>query len=143
MLLVSDIPTPNRKEPAMIKKAFAAVALAGAMTLLAASPSFAGELDERRPTLVVYDQDASVEQVFSDIEKRLNSDPLLQQAVLAGDSAVTAKLLSTDGTEVVAVGSTSDETVQTEAVRVTVRVTVCVRVWGTVYCGTVTVTLDL
>lgn len=140
----------------MFKKAFAAIALAGTLTIVGASPSSATETYERRPTLLTYDQDVAARQAYEDaaatkafaeIEQRLSSDPLLarqvQRAALAGDSAVAAELLSTDGAEVVAVGSTSGDSVQTEAVRVTVRVTVCVRVWGTVYCGTVTVTLDL
>jgi hypothetical protein len=52
-----------------------------------------------------------------------------------------SKLLSSDGADVTAVGSS--ETQQLDAVRVQVRITVCVRVFGTVYCGTVTVTVDL
>ena len=134
----------------MFKKAFAAIALAGTLTILAASPSLAEETSPRRPlpgSTITYDQDAVAKQAFNDIQERLNSDPLLakqvQRAASSGDSALASQLLSTDRTEVVAVGSSSDGTVQTESLRVTVKVTVCVRVWGTTYCGTVTVTVNL
>jgi hypothetical protein len=149
MLSTSDTPTSNRKEPQMFKKAFAAIALAGTLTILTASPSLAEETYERRAlpgSTITYDQDALATQAFSDIQARLDSDPLLarqvQQAAAAGDSTVASELLSTSRTEVVAVGDAGD-TVQPDAVRVIVRVTVCVRVWGTTYCGTVTITLDL
>lgn len=131
----------------MIKKALAAIALAGTLTLLAASPSFATETYVRQPvgTVTTTDQATAVKQAFSDIQQRLSADPVLlrqvQRAASVGDSVVASQLLTNSLTDVVAVGSA--DTVQTESLRVQVKVTVCVRVWGTVYCGTVTVTVDL
>ena len=132
----------------MIKKALAAIVLAGAITVLAPQASFADDAPIRRPTtstVSVADRDAAAKQAFTDIEQRLAADPLLarqlQRAASVGDTATTSKLLAGDGTEVVAVGSSDSQ--QLNSVRVQVKVTVCVRVWGTVYCGTVTVTVDL
>jgi hypothetical protein len=132
----------------MIKKALAAIALAGAITVMAPQASFADDAPIRRPvpgTVSVADRDAAAKQAFADIEHRLAADPLLarqlQRSASIGDTATTSKLLSSDATEVVAVGSSDSQ--QLDAVRVQVKVTVCVRVWGTIYCGSVTVTVDL
>ncbi|MGH9225613.1 MAG: hypothetical protein ACRD2W_17925 [Acidimicrobiales bacterium] len=45
--------------------------------------------------------------------------------------------------EVVAVGSSSETQPELNSVRIQIQVTICVRVFGTTYCGTVTVTIDL
>ncbi len=133
----------------MIKKAFAAIALAGTLLVLAPQAGFASDTPLRQPTsgtLKTTDYDLAAKQAFADIEQRLVADPLLarqvQRAASVGDSDAVSSLLSTDGTEVVAVGS-STESAQLDSVRIRVTVTVCVRVWGTTYCGTVIVTVEV
>jgi hypothetical protein len=148
MLSLSDTPTPNRKDPEMIKKTLAAIALAGALVVMAPQAGFASETPVRRPTpgaVTTTDRDTAVTQAFTDIEQRLAADPTLarqfQRATSVGDSAGAAKLLAAGGADVTAVGSS--DTQQVDVVRLQVTVTVCVRVWGTVYCRTVTLTVDL
>ena len=133
----------------MIKKALAAVALAASLAVLAPQASYAADAPVKGPvsgTVTTTDQDAAAKDALSAIEQRLAGDPVLarqfQRAASLGDSVTASTLLATDGTEILGISSSSD-TQQVDAVRIRVTITVCVKVWGTVYCGTVVVTVDL
>lgn len=130
----------------MIKKAFAALAIA--LTVLAPQAGHASETYDKRPVPVAVtttDQVAAARVALRGIERRLAADPALarqvQRAAGRGDSAAASQLLSADGTDVVAVGSSSSQ--QLDTVRIRITITVYVRVWGTVCCGSVTVTVDV
>ncbi len=145
----------------MLKKAIAAIAVAGSLLVLAPHAALADEARER-PVATADEgitdrsiattnakRDAIAQQALSDIEQRLANDPALVEqlrtAAAKGDTLQASKLLASDGAEVLAVSTEAGGGAGTEALRVTIRVsvTVCVTVWGTTYCGTITVTINL
>lgn len=134
----------------MLKKAIAAVAVAGSLFVLAPQAALAGETPSRpgtaTGTTTDAKADAAAKEALAAIEQRVADDPALARQLGAaaeqGDTALASKLLASEGAEVVEIGSQPGDA---ELARVTIRVTVtvCVRVYGTVYCATITVTVNV
>ncbi len=137
----------------MFKKAIAAIAIAGSLLIVAPRAALADEAPARPVATTEQGttdpkRDAAARQAISDIEQRLAADPALarqlQAAAEKGDTASAGRLLASEGADVLAIGTT-ESSGDHEAARVTIRVTVtvCVTVWGTTYCGRITVTVNL
>ncbi len=135
----------------MFKRTIAAIAVAGSLFILAPHAAFADEASSRPVAITEQDtanakRDAVAQQALQDLERRVASDPVLvkqlQASAARGDTAQATRLLAAEGAEVVAIGTEAGDM---EAARLTirVRVTVCVTVWGTTYCGTITVTVNI
>ena len=134
----------------MLKKTIAAIAVAGSLFVLAPRAALADEV--ARPVSTTEEsttnakRDAIAQQALADIEQRIAEDPVLAKGLYSaaqrGDTISATRLLASEGADVVAIGTVGGEQ---ELARVTIRVTVtvCVTVWGTTYCGTVTVTVNL
>lgn len=131
----------------MFKKTVALLALTGALAVLAPNAALAADEVASRPIATAEQDggkvDPAVDQAFTDIEQRLAGDPALlkelQAAAARGDTAGASKLLATDGAEVLSI--TADDSAETTNLVIRVRVTVCVVVFGQVYCRTITVTV--
>ncbi len=134
----------------MLKKTLAAIAVAGSLLVIAPRAALADETATRPAATADVESDAKrdaiAQEALSAAEKRLAGDPALvrqiQGAVAKGDTSRASGLLAVDGAEVVSVGTEAAD-YETNRVTIRVRVTVCVTVWGTTYCGTITVTVNI
>ncbi len=148
---LSDTPaTDPERTPPMFRKTLAAIAVAGSLLVMAPRAAIAEETATRPAATAEVEfgakRDAIAQQALSDIERRLAGDPALvrqiQGAAAKGDTVRASSLLAVDGAEVVSVGTEAAE-YETNRLTIRVRVTVCVTVWGTTYCGTIIVTINL
>ena len=135
----------------MFKRTIAAIAVAGSLFILAPHAAFADETASRPVSITEQSttdskRDAIAQKALYDLEQRVASDPVLvkqlQAAATRGDTVQASRLLASEGAQVVAIGTNGGD-METARVTIRVRVTVCVTVWGTTYCGTITVTVNL
>ncbi len=135
----------------MFKRTIAAIAVAGSLFILAPHAAFADEAPSR-PVAITDEtttdakRDAVAQKALYDLEQRVAGDPVLvkqlQASAARGDIVQASRLLAPEGAEVVAIGTEAGD-METARVTIRVRITVCVTVWGTTYCGTITVTVNL
>ncbi len=134
----------------MFKRTIAALAIAGSLFVLAPHAAFADETASRPVSIeqstTDAKRDAIAQKALYDLEQKVAGDPVLvkqlQASATRGDTVEASRLLASEGADVVAIGTDGGD-METARVTIRVRVTVCVTVWGTTYCGTITVTVNL
>ena len=134
----------------MFKRTIAALAIAGSLFVLAPHAAFADETASRPVSIeqstTDAKRDAIAQKALYDLEQKVASDPVLvkqlQASATRGDTVEASRLLASEGADVVAIGTEGGD-METARVTIRVRITVCVTVWGTTYCGTITVTVNL
>ena len=131
------------KKPNLLVKSVAAVAVAGALALLAPSAGYAEETTSRFQTASTSLVEESATSLASSLDSQLATDPTLstevQAAADAGDTAKVASLLGIDASQVDVV-QVDDQ--QLEANRVVIVRVTCRQVGNLIICRVTIIVYD-